>query len=144
MRFMNSADTTLPLCSWRFINVPSTLMLLSWRLNYAHDDCFCATAGYPISTFIKDAIPPQAGGILHLQVWGRLLSPSLDRRRDIPTPALRLLLPKLSEPRPSRTPSKKSPLSLNSVENKMSFMKSLVHDWQVDNSHWNNDIIHLV
>lgn len=106
MRFMNSADTTFPLCSWRFINVPSTLMLLSWRLNYAHDDCCCASAGYPIPTFIQDAIPPQARGELHLQVWGRLLSPSLDRRRDIPTPALRLLLPKLSELRPSRTPSK--------------------------------------
>ena len=33
-----------PWRSWRFSCVSSVLMLRSWRLNYAHDDCHCATA----------------------------------------------------------------------------------------------------
>ena len=33
-----------PRRSWRFSCISSALMLRSWRLNYAHDDCHCATA----------------------------------------------------------------------------------------------------
>ena len=35
-------------------------------------------------------------------------------------------------------------LRMNSIENKTSFMKSVVHDCQVDHDHWNNNIMHLV
>ena len=43
LQFINSTTSVLPL---RIICLPSALMLLSWQLNYAHDNCRFATTDY--------------------------------------------------------------------------------------------------
>lgn len=63
----------------------------------------------------------------------RQLPPSLDHRRDISTPT-------------PKTPKclAKPPLSLNRMESKTTFLKSLAYDNQMDPSHCHSDIIQLV
>ena len=124
-------------------------MLLSWRLNYAHDDYRSAFADYfpvhktfhnSILTFIsKWHSVKSRRRITFTGLVRRLLSPSLDRRRIVPTPA----------PQTStlwtfnlQNAKQKPPLRMNGIENKISFMKSEVHDCQVDQSHRNFDTIH--
>ena len=46
--------------------------------------------------------------------------------------------------RPLQNAKQKPLLRMNSMENKTSFMKSVVYDCQVDQRYWNYDIIHLV
>ena len=61
----------------------------------------------------------------------------------MPAPAPQTSTPKLLLP-PLQNVKQKPLLRMNSMENKTSFMKSVVHDCQVvDHSHWNYDIIHL-
>ena len=69
LQFMNSATTTIPLHTWCFICIFSAFMTLSWRPNYAHNDCRCATADYllafktfhnSIPTFYSRCHPPKA------------------------------------------------------------------------------------
>ena len=136
---MKSTSTTFPLGSWRFICISSASMLFSWRLNYALPSICQQSKQFIIrfSRFLQNATPSKADGrITFTDLVRRLLSPSLDRRRGMSTPAPRLLLSKVLLPSP---PERRADalLRMNSMPNKTSFMKSVAHDCQVDHSHWN-------
>ena len=140
---MCSTTRMFPQRSWRFICVSSAFMLLSWRLNYAlpiyqHSKHFITR----FSRFLQNAPPIKArwANYIHKPGQGAAFTLSGEVCKLL---LPRLLLPKLLLPPPSECRAE-APLRMNSMEKKTSFMKSVVHDCQVNHSYWNYDIIHLV
>ena len=137
----------LYLCFLCFFATLLATELRSWRLSLRYCRLFASTQTFHNSPliFIQNATPSKAESELHSYVWpgGYFhLVCAAGAVSQLPLP--RLQLPQLSWTRPLQSAEQKPPLSLNSTESKTSIMKSLVHDCQVDHSHWNYDIIDVV
>ena len=84
----------------------------------------------------------KAEGELHLQVWsGDYFHPVWTSGELCQLPLPRLLLSELLIS-PLQNAEQRSSLRMNGIKNKTSFMKSEVHDCQVDQSHRNFDTLH--
>ena len=95
---MNSTTTTLPLRSWRFICV--SLLLLSWRLNYALL-IICQHSKHFITRFSRFLQNAEADGQIYSQAWSWGFFPPIWTAREVcQLPLPRLQLTKLFLPPP--------------------------------------------
>ena len=136
-----------PRCSWRFGCVSSALMLRSWRLNYAHDDCHCATADQGIKRprFHCYRHYLLALKTLHNSRFSRFKMPTRQNRKakSKPGPAQETTVsqPEPQEgtsqaPAPQAEPDPPPPECPNS--------NLLFHNCQLHHSHWNYSVVRLV
>ena len=98
-----------------------------------------------ILTFFSKCYPrkKQDGRITFTGLVMGLLPPCLDYRRGMPAPILQTFAPLAFTPALLQNTEQKPLLRMNSMENKTSFMKLVVHDCQVNHRYWNYDK-HLV
>ena len=137
---------TFPLRSWRFICVSSVLFysLMATELCSAY---FLALKIFhnSILTFSSKCYPIKSNtGVLHSQASQEAtltLSGTQERYVNSRSPHFCSLN---FYSRPLQNAEQKPLWRMNSMENKTSFMKSVVHGCQVDHSYWIYDSIHLV